>query len=375
MYDLRKIKIIDLKNSICLKENTAYKFKESLTGKNLIAKFISDYDDTSDDDMRLISEFKKLVLLSGEPEIATVYYLCKGKLSNKAQNCYVMDFIDGKNLNDFLENKEKLIYEVLYDILIQLVSGLEKAHYHEVYHRDLHKGNIIINEYGYLKIIDFLWADFLPENEQKHEKDLKDFKQIVLDLESKCRNEDKHWFEIISKYCASVNTIKGLKKEIELIDSLSFEYSLLDIDSINILSKLFDLTETSFSLKKVLTSKECEIPDIYIPPITKQEETFIEKNIKNAGDSRKLQYSDSRIEKINNNLNHKFDFTLNSLKQLNLLEWRIWVNNTGTRFRGPYDLNYEISFTSKFHNWKKINQYIGFVTPNTKSINELILGE
>ena len=140
MYDFRQTKIFQLDNVECLKEETTYKFKDESTGKKLIAKFISYYDDS--DDVYLLTEFKKLALLSGEPEIATVYYLATGKTSTSTKSCYIMDFIEGQSLQNFLDNREYIIYEVLLDLTLQLASGIEKAHNFEIFHSDLHNENI-----------------------------------------------------------------------------------------------------------------------------------------------------------------------------------------------------------------------------------------
>jgi hypothetical protein len=368
MYDLRTIKTIDLANSQCLKENTTYKFKDSTTGKDLIAKFISYYEDS--DDNYLITEFKKLALLSGEPEIATVYYLANGKISNDSKSCYVMEFIEGKSLQSFLDSRDSIIYEVAIDIIMQLALGLEKAHNYEIYHSDLHNENIIINKYGYVKLIDFLWWDVNLSKEINLNKDLEDFKKIVTQFLDKCSSKDKMRFKYISDYCLEVSSFKGLKKELQLIDEMSFDLALLDDKSIKLLYNLFEITKDDYTLNSILRVTESEIPKAFIPDLTESEKSYLEKN---RSGKLKLIYSDSRIQSIDRNLNHQLDLKFHSLKQTNLIEWKHWITNKGEKFVGPYKLNYDVIFTSKFLRWKRTNELMELIQTEIVDIEKIIV--
>ncbi|MCU4166701.1 protein kinase domain-containing protein [Carboxylicivirga caseinilyticus] len=371
MYDLRESNKIDLTDADCLKEETTYKFKDSVTGKDLIAKFISYYSD--EEDIYLKTEFKKLALLSGEPEIGTVYYIATGILQDKPKSCYIMDFVKGKTLGLFLEERNSIIYEVAYDIIIQIASGLEKAHNFEVFHSDLHNENIIIDNLGYIKLIDFLWWDVNLPAEQNLAKDLEDFKRISKELTSKCKNgQDLQRFQLLDKYCQGISTFNGLKKELELIDIITFDISLLESKDLDILSCLFAQMEDTYTLHMQLGEKHFNIPAKYILPLTTQEEEYYKKN-QDKLNPLKIRYSDSREERIENALRNTFDLKLNALKHSNLLTWNIWVTNEGEEFEGPYFLNYYIRFTSKFYRWMKINELIPFTNESHDEFERLIL--
>ena len=365
MYDLRKDKTINLDEAKCLKEETTYKFEDLITGKHLIAKLISNYDDS--EDIYLISEFKKLALLSGEPEIATVYYIATANISGKSQSCYIMDFVEGKTLQEFLDEREQLIYEVIIDIILQLALALEKAHHFEIYHNDLHNGNVIIGSSGYLKLIDFLWWNNNKSRQLDQTTDIKDFKRICQELFTKCKDSDKRRFKIIFEYCISITAFKGLKKEIDLLDEMSFDMSLLEDQTILILSKLFELMIDEYTLNIVLHEKG-EVPDKLMSSLTEKEQGYSIKNGKNQ-----LQYVDSRIERIHSNLNKALELKLHTLKQINLIEWEGWIKNNGEDFIGPYEFNYQIWFTSKFLKWKKINERLPIFTITEIELNDLII--
>jgi len=366
MYDLRQEKNIDLSNAVCLKQETTYKFTEETIGKELIAKFIAYYDDS--EDIYLITEFRKLARLSGEPEIATVYYLAQSIIQGVSKSCYIMEFISGQTLTEFLTNRDSILYEVLLDLLLQLASGMEKAHNYEIYHSDLHNENILINDFGYIKIIDFLWWDHNLPKKTNQEKDLSDFKRIVVEFENKCKVSDKKRFKIISNYCKSITSFKGLKKEIQLLDDISYDISLLDNHSLSILSKLFELT-TLNQINMAVQSKNLPILEKYIPELTEAEKGYIKKEKSGL----KMNFLDSRIEGVNSNFQKIFSLKLFSLKQLNLVDWDVWITNTGEVFIGPYEYNFRILFTSKFLRLKRANELLPFTEVNSKTLEELLM--
>lgn len=365
MYDLRNIKIIKLEKAESLKDNVAYKFEDESTGKELIAKMISGYEDA--DDFRLTSEFRKMVLLSGQPEIASVFFLATSELKAYKRNCYIMDYVKGQSLESFL-NRGSLIYEVLFDLISQLSSGLEKAHNFEIYHNDLHNENIILSEDGYLKIIDFAWFEFNKPKLELRNSDIDNFKRILSEFEEKCRESDKKRFHLINKHCQNIDSFKGLSKELNVIDEISFDFSLLDEKSNEILAKLFQVT-TLNAINMIVQKKELPIPENLIPPLTEKEKEDIEK----AKNGYPLHILDTRIFKIESLLKNHFKLKLFSLKQVDLIDWEVAIINKGKAIEGPYKLNFRILFTSKFLKWKRVNEYLELVSPNERSLYDILL--
>lgn len=365
MYDLREIKNVDLRESECLKVDTTYKFVDDATQKQLIAKFISYYDDS--DDAYLMAEFKKLALLSGEPEVATVYYLAKGTTNDFSRSCYVMDFIEGQTLKQFLSKRKSIIYEVLYDLTIQLVSGLEKAHNFEIFHSDLHDENIIIDQIGYLKLIDFLWWDYNLPKKTNQEKDLSDFKEHVRNFYSKCKISEKKRFKIILDRCESMQSFRGVKKELEMLNEVSFEMSLLNESSLQILSKLFELT-TLNQLRMAIEINNHPILEELIPELTPKEEGYIEKI--RSGTSQK--FIDARILLIQKNMHQHVAPKLFELKQVDLIDWNVGIVNDGIPYAGPYVANVRIWFTSKFLKWKKLNELVDVLDVEKSDLESLL---
>lgn len=77
----------------------------------------------------------------------------------------VMEFVDGKTLKSLIKRRGKLILSEVIDIMLQLTSGVSKAHDAYIIHRDIKAQNVLILENGTVKITDFGIAIALNSNE------------------------------------------------------------------------------------------------------------------------------------------------------------------------------------------------------------------
>ena len=68
---------------------------------------------------------------------------------------YVMEYVDGKTLQQWLDDVGRLDLKTVRDLVPQLVSALRAFHRLDMLHQDLKPGNIMISRDGVLKIIDF----------------------------------------------------------------------------------------------------------------------------------------------------------------------------------------------------------------------------
>lgn len=67
----------------------------------------------------------------------------------------VMEYIDGVTLSEFIGNHAPLPNLVLLELVCQILAGLGAAHEKGVYHRDVKPGNIMVDRYGCVRIMDF----------------------------------------------------------------------------------------------------------------------------------------------------------------------------------------------------------------------------
>ena len=66
----------------------------------------------------------------------------------------VMELVDGPTLSELIK-EAPLPAEAVAVVGLQLASALEHAHFHRVVHRDLKPGNVMINSWGDVKLMDF----------------------------------------------------------------------------------------------------------------------------------------------------------------------------------------------------------------------------
>ncbi len=370
MIDLRETKTIDLKEANCLKEQATFQYIDSLTGKKLIAKFIAYYDDKTDE--YLITEFRKLALLSAEPEIGTVYFLATGDFGDGPKSCYVMDFIEGPTLGKFLELNDSVQVGFVVDFLHQLSTGIEKAHHYEISHGDLHEENIMIDKFNYVKIIDFLWWDLKLPFEQNQKEDVSSFKKLLELLVPKLSEKDMSIFKIVHDYLLQIESFKDVGYNISILNNVSVDLSLIDELSTHILSVIISSISEEANLMYMIEEQGVEIPEQYIPELTEQDQKFMdsEKNGKI-----KLKHFDSRGGRLHDTLNSVFNLKLHQLKQAGFIDWEFGVQNQGEKFIGPYTVAFRIFFTVKLFQWKKLNEQFKFLPTPEKTLGNLILNE
>ncbi len=357
IFDLRKVKVVELDDSTCLKEDATYQFQDELTGRKLIAKFISHYADEEDE--YLIREFKKLISLSGEPEIGTVHFLATGSIKGATRSCYVMNYIEGETLGTFLAKNEKLNHDTVVDIVAQIAAGIEKAHHYEVFHSDLHEENVIIDSMGFVKIIDFAWFDYKMQATFNFKQDLDAFHKIVEALFSKCDLPDS----LVKKICLTAENFKGLRQKILQTSELAFDWDKIPEDSKIIISRMIRGWDVKRMYNSLIGENNKAIDAKFIPPLDKNEE----KNNSTASSLFPMLDANRRM-KIERLLLSKFNETLGPLKQAGLISgWEVAVVGVGATHDGPYYANYRITPSAKFYRW--IRKLMGFdflITGNGK---------
>ena len=95
------------------------------------------------------------------PNIARIY----DSGVDRGQYYYVMDFIEGSNLDDYVR-KHDLTYRQILELVRTICGAVQHAHQNRVIHRDLKPSNIIITADGRPYVVDFGLAKAIFEDEQ-----------------------------------------------------------------------------------------------------------------------------------------------------------------------------------------------------------------
>jgi serine/threonine protein kinase len=131
-----------------------YKAKDPLIDRPLAIKTISlnlaIEDDKVEYEARFYQEAKAAGRLS-HPNIVTIYDV--GKNGDVAY--IAMEFLQGRELRDVLNEYPLLPIDQVLDIVVQVAQGLAYAHEHGIVHRDVKPANIMVVRDGHVKITDF----------------------------------------------------------------------------------------------------------------------------------------------------------------------------------------------------------------------------
>jgi serine/threonine protein kinase len=82
-------------------------------------------------------------------------FLADGRLDGSVAPYLVFEFIDGRNMRDYLTKNAPLDVAHSVDLAAQLADVLQYVHGHDVVHRDLKPENLLITPDGKLKLVDF----------------------------------------------------------------------------------------------------------------------------------------------------------------------------------------------------------------------------
>ena len=98
--------------------------------------------------LRFRTEFSTLASL----EHASVIRVYDFGVLNDAYPYFTMEFFPGKRITDFFDGQN---WDALYDVIMQIASGLHHIHHLGIIHLDLKPSNILVSDSGEAKIMDF----------------------------------------------------------------------------------------------------------------------------------------------------------------------------------------------------------------------------
>ncbi len=119
---------------------------------------------------RFVQEAKAASALT-HPNIVTVHDIS----SDSGHDFIAMEYVAGKTLDQIIPRKGMRLGEAL-KISIQIADALARAHSSGIVHRDLKPGNVIVDEHGQVKVLDFGLAklrEVVPTSQEEATRTLK----------------------------------------------------------------------------------------------------------------------------------------------------------------------------------------------------------
>lgn len=137
-----------------------YKGRDSMLNRLVAIKVLKkEYRENADFVKKFISEAQAAAGLMN-PNIVNVYDVGE----DRGLYYMVMELVEGITLKEYIQKKGKLSTREVLSIAIQMCTGVEAAHKHNIIHRDIKPQNIMISTEGKVKVTDFGIARAVDSN-------------------------------------------------------------------------------------------------------------------------------------------------------------------------------------------------------------------
>ncbi len=130
---------------------TVYRAMDRTHGRNVALKVLDRFDDAGAQ-RRFDRERRAMGTLSGHPNIAVVY---NSGFTADQRPFIAMELLTGGSLADLLDRRGPLSADEAVEIGVQLCDALAHAHAGGVLHLDMKPENVLLSEFGNVKVVDF----------------------------------------------------------------------------------------------------------------------------------------------------------------------------------------------------------------------------
>ena len=127
-----------------------YKAEDTRLKREVAIKFLPHHISINEEEKQRFEIEARAAASLNHPNITTIY-----SVEEVDETVFiVMEFIDGEELKDKIKAKNISVDSAI-DIAIKICEGLEAAHKKGIVHRDMKSSNIMVTDYGAVKIMDF----------------------------------------------------------------------------------------------------------------------------------------------------------------------------------------------------------------------------
>lgn len=128
-----------------------YKAIDKQDGKTIAVKILNPHLLRDEENRRRLASEGRLLSSINHPNIVRVL-----EFGESAEHSFVaMEFLSGGTLQDYIEKNYPLSEERIFEIAKQICTGLKAIHANNIIHRDLKSQNIMFDENGNIRIMDF----------------------------------------------------------------------------------------------------------------------------------------------------------------------------------------------------------------------------
>ena len=141
-----------------------YKATDRALGREVVVKFLHQALLPTEVARKYFQREAKTAASLNHPNIVTIF-----DIGQEGETLYFsMELVEGQTLADLIvDSGGTLTHEQVRPLIVQLGSALDYAHNRQVIHRDIKPGNIMVDGFEQVKLLDFGLAKALDENPDK----------------------------------------------------------------------------------------------------------------------------------------------------------------------------------------------------------------
>ena len=153
-----------LQKKVAIKEYLPNEFAARISGETTVRATSRDHARTFVNGMTsFLEESRKLAKFNTVPGIVRIFDC----FSENNTAYIVMEYLDGKNLKQMIEERGKISYDEAVYVILQVLKALEPVHQAGLIHRDIAPDNIFVCSDGQVKLIDFGVARFVTTSHSR----------------------------------------------------------------------------------------------------------------------------------------------------------------------------------------------------------------